>query len=303
MNLIQIECLVGVVRFGGYDRAAEVLHLSSSAVAKNVKKIEDEFGITLMDREGRRSIPTLAAIELADKASAVLRAFHDFEHRLESLTAEVVVKEGIPIAVSGSRLRSCCLGKEDLDSFFLERGGFDFRRSERPNEVCFAGLQAGVFDIAVTIGNRPIPGVSYRRIGSLTAMAKVSKAHRLAEKPVLSFSDLEGQDIAEPDDFAFVRTQIHSRLVSRGISASFVDIPFSASSYRSFVASGGLVFVGPYCTLFDDEVVLSFGEQDAVSFPIFLAWRDCVSQSLIDDLAGFLARIVATRGSDFAFGL
>ena len=296
MNLIQIECFVEVVRFGGYDRAAEVLHLSSSAVAKNVKKIEDEFGISLMNREGRHSVPTSAAIELADKASAVLQAFHGLECRFKDLSVDASIKGPIAVAVSASRLRSSCLNKEGLDSFSVEYGGFDFRYSERPNEACFAGLQSGAFDIAVTLGDRAMPSVSYRRIGTLTAMVKVSKAHHLAKKASLSFSDLEGQNIAEPDDFAFVRSLIHSRLVSGGISASFIDIPFSASSCKSFVASGGMVFVGPQHVLFDDEVVLSFEEKDAVSFPVFLAWRDCVPQDLVDGLGAFLTRVFAEKG-------
>lgn len=296
MNLVQVECLVEVVRFGSYDRAAEVLHLSSSAVAKNVKKMEDEFGVSLMSREGRRSFPTPVAMKIVDKASDTLQAFRDFEHCLESLASDAAIRGPVRVAVSGSRLRSCCFREEDFSLFSIENDDFDFRYSRRPNETCFTGLQSGAFDIAVTLGDRAMPSVSYRRIGTLTAMVKVSKAHHLAKKASLSFSDLEGQNIAEPDDFAFVRSLIHSRLISGDISASFIDIPFSASSCKSFVASGGMILVGPQHVLFDDEVVLPFEEKDAVSFPVFLAWRDYVPQNLVDSLGAFLTRVFAEKG-------
>lgn len=54
LNLDAVEALDAVIRFGGFARAAEQLHKVQSAVSYQVRKLEQQLGITLLDREGYR---------------------------------------------------------------------------------------------------------------------------------------------------------------------------------------------------------------------------------------------------------
>lgn len=60
MELRSLRAFVEVVRQGGFSEAAKVVFTTQSAVSKAVKQLEDELGLTLLDRIGHRSTLTAA---------------------------------------------------------------------------------------------------------------------------------------------------------------------------------------------------------------------------------------------------
>ncbi len=54
----QLRHLVAVVEHGGFRRAAEAIHLSQPALTKSIQRLEASFGVQLIDRSGRRPVPT-----------------------------------------------------------------------------------------------------------------------------------------------------------------------------------------------------------------------------------------------------
>src|SRR6201992_2503373 len=57
MRIQQLEYAVAVARFGSFRRAAEALHLSQPALSENVRRLERELGVEILDR--RRSGATV----------------------------------------------------------------------------------------------------------------------------------------------------------------------------------------------------------------------------------------------------
>src|SRR6266480_4706997 len=54
MDVRQLEMFRSVAEEGGFTRAAERLHVSQSAVSRQVKLLEEELGSLLLHRQGRR---------------------------------------------------------------------------------------------------------------------------------------------------------------------------------------------------------------------------------------------------------
>ena len=54
LDLNGLEALEAVVKYGGFARAAEHLHKVQSAVSHQVRKIEQQLGVTLFNRDGYR---------------------------------------------------------------------------------------------------------------------------------------------------------------------------------------------------------------------------------------------------------
>lgn len=74
MSLRQLQVFEAVVRFGGYTRAAEALHLSQPTISVQIKKLSDTLGYTLLEQAGGETRTTavgqnvyMAAIEILDK--------------------------------------------------------------------------------------------------------------------------------------------------------------------------------------------------------------------------------------------
>jgi DNA-binding transcriptional LysR family regulator len=76
MRIQQLEYATAVARFGSFRRAAEALHISQPALSENVRRLERELGVEILDRRrsgatvgehGRELLPhMLAVIEASD---------------------------------------------------------------------------------------------------------------------------------------------------------------------------------------------------------------------------------------------
>jgi DNA-binding transcriptional LysR family regulator len=64
-SLNALRCFEAAARSGSFSRAAEELNVTQSAVSHQVRQLEDWFGLTLFDRQGRQTIPTAKGQELA----------------------------------------------------------------------------------------------------------------------------------------------------------------------------------------------------------------------------------------------
>ena len=53
MNPLQIEYFIGVARRQSFTQAASEMHVSQPAVSKQIMALEEELGVTLLDRAGR----------------------------------------------------------------------------------------------------------------------------------------------------------------------------------------------------------------------------------------------------------
>ena len=73
-----LRSFLAIVRFGGYHRAADAVHLTQPAVSRHIRRLEEQFGEPLFARRGRGVQLTpygeRAAAELADVLSAHDRA-------------------------------------------------------------------------------------------------------------------------------------------------------------------------------------------------------------------------------------
>src|SRR5204862_237330 len=56
VDLRQLEIFAKVAEFGSFSRAAEALYLTQPTVSEHIRTLEDEFGVRLLDRLGRKQI-------------------------------------------------------------------------------------------------------------------------------------------------------------------------------------------------------------------------------------------------------
>ena len=83
LNLSLLKAFDAAARTGSFQKAANELHLSPSAVSHAIRKLEQSLGVTLFEREGRR-------IKLSSDGSALMRhvepAFEDLRRGLDQVS-------------------------------------------------------------------------------------------------------------------------------------------------------------------------------------------------------------------------
>lgn len=82
MELHQLDYLRAAVRTGSITRAAEAVNVAQPSVSKQIKLLEQEVGVPLFHRVGRRVVPTEAAVLLAACAE---RVFDDLAETVDAL--------------------------------------------------------------------------------------------------------------------------------------------------------------------------------------------------------------------------
>ena len=74
MNLRDLEYVLAVTETGHFGRAAEQCHVSQPTLSGQIKKLEEELGVTLFERSRGGTRPTAIGMEITEQARRVLRA-------------------------------------------------------------------------------------------------------------------------------------------------------------------------------------------------------------------------------------
>jgi|TARA_R100000005_G_scaffold91298_1_gene63474 DNA-binding transcriptional LysR family regulator len=82
MDLRKLHIFTTVARLGSFSQAAETLHMAQPAVSIAVRKLEEELGVALLDRSGRRVRTTAEGLELQQRAANILDQVEALQHTL-----------------------------------------------------------------------------------------------------------------------------------------------------------------------------------------------------------------------------
>ena len=83
--LPQIAAFEAVVRLGSATRAAEALCIAQPTLSGHLRKLGEALGVRLFDMQGKRLVPTQAALSLLEAAHEVFAALERCERALASL--------------------------------------------------------------------------------------------------------------------------------------------------------------------------------------------------------------------------
>ncbi len=75
VNVKQLRYFLGVVEAGSLSKAADPLHVAQPALGIQIRNLEQELGVELLQRHARGVVPTRAGEVLARRAESLLREF------------------------------------------------------------------------------------------------------------------------------------------------------------------------------------------------------------------------------------
>ncbi len=163
-----LAAVAAVVRTGSFDRAAQDLHVTPSAVSQRVKLLEERLGTVLVVR-GQPCTPTPAGRRLCRHAEEVSL----LEHALRTDLGQALPDTGPPtfrIAINADSLATWFIDAMAR----VEDGLFDLVLDDQDHSADW--LRRGEVCAAVTAGGRPVQGCDLRPLGALRYIATASPA-------------------------------------------------------------------------------------------------------------------------------
>jgi DNA-binding transcriptional LysR family regulator len=104
LDLDLLRSFVSVVESGGFTRAGERVHRTQSTVSQQIKRLEDDLGQTLLNRNGKEVTPTEAGERLLSYARRLLSLAEEARDVVGRPGQEGAVKLGIPEDFAAYRL-------------------------------------------------------------------------------------------------------------------------------------------------------------------------------------------------------
>lgn len=82
LNLDQLDAFVRVIEHGSFSAAAQAVGLTQPAVSLKVRALERRLGVRLVERVGRRMLPSAAGADLLDHAGRITAAVDAAVHEM-----------------------------------------------------------------------------------------------------------------------------------------------------------------------------------------------------------------------------
>lgn len=161
MDWENVRFFRAVVETGSVAAAARELSVERTTVARRIQALENDTGLDLFDRRGRRLALTAAGRDFADATRPMMEAAREAERCAAGMRPGMKgrIKISAPPALAKARLIAPLLSLgQRYPELELQLAG----------EIGFASLQRGEADIAVRLSRPETGDLAISRLGSIT---------------------------------------------------------------------------------------------------------------------------------------
>ncbi|WP_078595018.1 LysR family transcriptional regulator [Evansella clarkii] len=249
MELRQIEYFIEAAKREHITKAADAMHVAQSAVSRQINNLEEELGVRLFIREGRRVKLTPVgriflehmkdAVTIIDKAKREVEEYVDPE--------KGTVRIGFPASMANYILPLV------ISSFRKEYPKVKFQLYQSSYQELMSLVIKGEIDIALMA---PVPKDDKKLRGEILYVENIAvllpQDHPLAAKSELSLHELRGEPFVMFPEGYILRTIISEACRKEGFQPEVVLEGWDIGSIKGLVSAGMGVTLLPEMTLLDE---------------------------------------------------
>jgi DNA-binding transcriptional LysR family regulator len=191
MDLYQIRYFLAIAETGGFTKAAERLFVSQPSLSAGIKKLEQELGVTLFERGGRRAVLTSAGRLFLEKATIILNEYQSTLRELKGFQNQPTLRLGtlrtIRIARLADLIRAFQAQYSNVIIELLDGSLTDLRN----------WLEQGEIDLAITVLDKGEDSKSSLPLFQQRRALAVSVNHPFAQRGTVRLAELHGQPYIE----------------------------------------------------------------------------------------------------------
>jgi DNA-binding transcriptional LysR family regulator len=218
MELRHLRYFVTTAECLHFTRAAERLNITQSALSVQIRVLESELGVRLLERNNRCLALTSAGevflkeakVTLASAENAALRAQQAAQGEIGRLNIGYVISASGPVVTKGIReFQEKCPGVE----IFLD---------DLPEADQWRQLQDGRIDIALTRSASDNEAFSSRVIAEGCFHVMLPQGHRLCDRRTVRVAELRGEKLitVRPEEFPVYSRALDAACHPGGIRAA-----------------------------------------------------------------------------------
>ena len=235
MDIPALQAFSTVAEHSSFSEAAERLYLTQPAVSKRVAQLEQDLGVALFDRIGRKVALTEAGRALLPRARRLLNDAREIRRALADLSGEVGgrLQMGTSHHIGLHRL------PEPLRRFTREHPQVELDLRFMDSEEACHAVEIGDLELAiVTLPPRPLPQLQMQPIWDDPLAFMVAADHPLAWSKPLSLQTLLEHPAVLPSTGTYTRGILESAVREQGQSLNIGMETNYLETLQMLVASG-----------------------------------------------------------------
>lgn len=240
MELRQLKTFSTLASTLNFSRTAELLNYVPSTVTMQIKALEEELGVKLLDRLGKKVSLTDAGSRFLPYVNKILNDMEEAQHALiqsGEVTGTVVI--GADEVLCAYRLPAL------LRSFRENYPGVRLLFRPLSSQHLVHSLKEGSTDVVFALGEpAPAAGVRGEMLMEEPFHMVVSPDHPLASRPVITIDDFFGEQFLLSEKGCSYRTFFNRTLVQKGLD-NVAEMEFnSAEAIKQCAIMGiGIAFL------------------------------------------------------------
>ncbi|SDD57963.1 DNA-binding transcriptional regulator, LysR family [Paenibacillus sp. UNCCL117] len=234
MEVRDLQYVIELARLRSFTKAAEALHITQPTLSKMIRSLEQELGVDLFVRIGKRVEVTDAGALICEQGRSIVQAFDNLDRALKDLTglSKGSIRIGLPPMAGSSFFAGVMSRFRDrypgLTILMVEDGA---RKIEK--EVAAGSLDMGVIVLPANDEEFEVHSIIRRKLKLI-----VHPKHRLAGRKQAALRELEHEAfILFREDFA-----LHDIIIGECERAGFrPNVMYESSQWdfiREMVAAG-----------------------------------------------------------------
>lgn len=187
MDLYQVRYFLTIAETGTFSRAAERLYLSQPSLSAGIKKLEQELGVALFERGGRRTVLTAAGQAFMERATVIMAQYQAALHELKGFNDRPTLKVGVLSTLRVSELADL------VHSFQQHHPHVTLELYDHPADALQDKLTLGEVDVVITVLGPQDDAQTSTLLFSQPLLLAVPARHPLAQRTSVRLAELDGQ--------------------------------------------------------------------------------------------------------------
>lgn len=269
MTITQMQYFIAVCEYGTISKSAEMLHISQPSISLAIKGLEEEFGVTLFDRENKR-------FQLSQEGEYMYEVAKDILTQINAL--EVQMTE------LGKHRNQLCISVPILTGMFMLNFFMNDFRETHPDihfiirqynsPKAFKSLGDGSCDVAIIVDEEKLPGnLEKKPIFSSEFVFCINPEHPLAKEESINLVDLKNDPIILSQENSYMAKILKKEFYNANSVPNILLYGVQLSLIRNLVSSGqaGTFLIKELADTWPEIVTVPLKEKIPITFS--LVWR------------------------------
>jgi DNA-binding transcriptional LysR family regulator len=291
---VALRSLVAVERYGSVGAAALALDYTASAVSQQIKRLETQTGVRLLERKGRGVLLTEAGRTLCESARDLLARMEHLESRIHGASGETTGT--VRLATFATGYRGIVVGA--LARLRTAAPEVVLRPDEIDPWEAVEAVASGSHDLALVHNWEPLPlavpdHLEVRDLGRDVADVLVHRDHRLAGRRSVSVGDVVDEQWASVAPGSICHQWLQKMFFDVGRAPRIAHVALEFATHVALVAGAEAIALVPRLGRgpLPAEVVAIPMSDPVSQRTVSLVWRRTMTErpalaAAVDALAG-----------------